>query len=84
MASRNVPRPQVRFRDQVDNSNSVFVPLLRSKPNAREPLPSGGSHDSHMTSPDLLVYIVYERLQSPQSLNALIANSKEWALVKKK
>ena len=53
LASRNVPRPQVRFRDQVDNSNSVFVPLLRSKPNARQPLPQGGSPDSHVTSCDL-------------------------------
>ena len=45
MTSRNVPRPQVRFRDQVDNSNSPFVPQLRCKPNARQPLPDGRSHD---------------------------------------
>ncbi len=41
--SRNVPRPQVRFQDQADNSNSPFVPRLKEKPNACVPLPDGES-----------------------------------------
>lgn len=49
MAMRNVPRPQVKFQDHVDNSNSLFVPRLRNKPNAREPLPEGRSCDHHVT-----------------------------------
>ena len=48
MASRNVPRPQVRFKDQIDNSNTVFVPRIRNKPNARQPLPDGRSCDHHV------------------------------------
>ena len=39
--SRNVPRPQVRFQDQIDNSNSPFIPRLKEKPNAKVPLPDG-------------------------------------------
>ena len=45
MTARNVPRPQLKFRDHVDNSNSPHIPLLRSKPNALQPLPEGGSCD---------------------------------------
>lgn len=48
MAMRNVPRPQVRFQDHVDNSKSPFVPRLRDKPNAQQPLPEGGSCDYHV------------------------------------
>lgn len=41
--SRSVTRPQVLFRDPVDNSNNPFIPRLRQKANARVPLPEGES-----------------------------------------
>lgn len=78
--SRNVPRPQAKFRDQVDNSNNPFVPRLKEKPNARVPLPDGEQETRHVDkSRDCHVTTVYERLANPSSLSALIANAKEWA-----
>ncbi|KAJ6656787.1 hypothetical protein lerEdw1_003118 [Lerista edwardsae] len=37
--ARNIARPQVKFREKVDNSNTPFVPKLFVKPNALKPLP---------------------------------------------
>nr|XP_060614876.1 exosome component 10 isoform X1 [Anolis sagrei ordinatus] len=37
--ARNILRPQLRFREKVDNSNTPFVPKLFVKPNAMKPLP---------------------------------------------
>ncbi|XP_062821939.1 exosome complex component 10 isoform X2 [Anolis carolinensis] len=37
--ARNILRPQLRFREKVDNSNTPFVPKLFIKPNAMKPLP---------------------------------------------
>ena len=42
LRNKNIPRPQSRFKDMVDNSNSPFIPLIRHKPNALKPLPEGG------------------------------------------
>eukprot|EP00038_Savillea_parva_P019963 m.29934 g.29934 ORF g.29934 m.29934 type:complete len:759 (+) comp4644_c0_seq2:65-2341(+) len=37
--ANNIHRPQLSFKDKVDNSmSSVFVPKIRRKPNAKEPL----------------------------------------------
>ncbi|XP_044301392.1 exosome component 10 isoform X3 [Varanus komodoensis] len=36
--AKNIPRPQLRFREKVDNSNTPFVPKLFVKPNALKPL----------------------------------------------
>jgi exosome complex exonuclease RRP6 len=36
----DIPRPQSRFKDMVDNSLSPFVPHIRHKPNAIKPLPT--------------------------------------------
>ena len=41
--ARNIQRPQLKFRDQVDNSNNPFIPLIRCKPNAKKPLPESKS-----------------------------------------
>ncbi|KAL2103554.1 hypothetical protein ACEWY4_000422 [Coilia grayii] len=38
--SKNVQRPQLRFRDKVDNSNTPFIPRIFVKPNAKVPLPT--------------------------------------------
>ncbi|GFS15362.1 exosome component 10, partial [Elysia marginata] len=34
MTARNIQRPQLRFKDKIDNSNLPFKPQLRVKPNA--------------------------------------------------
>ncbi|XP_067826748.1 exosome component 10 [Heptranchias perlo] len=37
--AKNIPRPQMKFKEKVDNSNTPFVPKLFTKPNAMKPLP---------------------------------------------
>ncbi|XP_066463539.1 exosome complex component 10 isoform X1 [Eleutherodactylus coqui] len=37
--AKNIPRPQLRFRQKIDNSNTPFVPKIFVKPNAQKPLP---------------------------------------------
>ena len=38
--AKNVQRPQMRFKDKVDNSNTPFIPKIFVKPNATVPLPT--------------------------------------------
>lgn len=38
--AKNVQRPQLKFKDKVDNSNTPFVPKIFVKPNATVPLPT--------------------------------------------
>ncbi|KAH9376512.1 hypothetical protein HPB48_006597 [Haemaphysalis longicornis] len=38
LAAKNVVRPQLSFRDKVDNSNTPFVPVLKDKPHSLKPL----------------------------------------------
>lgn len=38
LAAKNVSRPQLAFKDKIDNSNSPFVPVLKEKPNSIKPL----------------------------------------------
>uniref|UniRef100_A0A665TRW3 Exosome complex component 10 n=1 Tax=Echeneis naucrates TaxID=173247 RepID=A0A665TRW3_ECHNA len=38
--AKNVTRPQLKFKEKVDNSNTPFVPKIFIKPNATKPLPS--------------------------------------------
>ncbi|XP_071622919.1 exosome complex component 10 isoform X2 [Heliangelus exortis] len=37
--ARNISRPQLKFQEKIDNSNTPFVPKLFIKPNALKPLP---------------------------------------------
>ncbi|XP_042650865.1 exosome component 10 [Tyto alba] len=37
--AKNIVRPQLKFREKIDNSNTPFVPKLFIKPNALKPLP---------------------------------------------
>ena len=48
--ARNIQRPQLRFRDQVDNSNNAFIPLIRFKPNAKKPLPESKQSSIYLTT----------------------------------
>lgn len=38
--AKNVTRPQLKFKEKIDNSNTPFVPKIFIKPNALKPLPS--------------------------------------------
>ncbi|KAK2163369.1 hypothetical protein LSH36_81g07020 [Paralvinella palmiformis] len=38
LAAKNIQRPQVKFKDKIDNSFRPFVPKIRSKPNALKSL----------------------------------------------
>ncbi|KAK3729819.1 hypothetical protein QZH41_016093, partial [Actinostola sp. cb2023] len=38
LLAKNVTRPQLNFKDKVDNTNTPFVPILKHKPNAIKPL----------------------------------------------
>ncbi|XP_054653753.1 exosome component 10 isoform X1 [Dunckerocampus dactyliophorus] len=38
--AKNIPRPQLKFKEKVDNSNTPFIPKIFIKPNALKPLPS--------------------------------------------
>ncbi|XP_036389314.1 exosome component 10 isoform X1 [Megalops cyprinoides] len=38
--AKNIQRPQLKFREKVDNSNTPFMPKIFVKPNAIKPLPS--------------------------------------------
>ncbi|KAG5838759.1 hypothetical protein ANANG_G00226990 [Anguilla anguilla] len=38
--AKNIQRPQLKFREKVDHSNTPFVPKIFIKPNAIKPLPS--------------------------------------------
>ncbi|NXF97615.1 EXOSX protein, partial [Eubucco bourcierii] len=37
--AKNISRPQLKFQEKIDNSNTPFVPKLFIKPNALKPLP---------------------------------------------
>ncbi|XP_053307791.1 exosome component 10 [Spea bombifrons] len=37
--AKNILRPQLKFKEKIDNSNTPFVPKLFVKPNAQRPLP---------------------------------------------
>ncbi|XP_056129883.1 exosome component 10 isoform X2 [Lampris incognitus] len=40
LQAKNIVRPQLRFKEKVDNSNTPFIPKIFIKPNAIKPLPS--------------------------------------------
>ncbi|XP_055000214.1 exosome component 10-like [Sorex araneus] len=42
----NIIRPQLKFREKIDNSNTPFVPKIFIKPNAQKPLPQALSRKS--------------------------------------
>ena len=38
LAGRHVVRPQINFRDKIDNSSNPFMPQLKEKPHSKKPL----------------------------------------------
>ncbi|XP_012578007.1 PREDICTED: exosome component 10 [Condylura cristata] len=43
--AKNIIRPQLKFREKVDNSNTPFLPKIFIKPNAQKPLPQALSKE---------------------------------------
>uniref|UniRef100_M3YYC0 Exosome complex component 10 n=2 Tax=Mustela putorius furo TaxID=9669 RepID=M3YYC0_MUSPF len=43
--AKNIVRPQLKFREKVDNSNTPFLPKIFIKPNAQKPLPQALSKE---------------------------------------
>ncbi|XP_032228856.1 exosome component 10 isoform X2 [Nematostella vectensis] len=38
LLAKNIQRPQMKFKDKIDNSNTPFIPIIKYKPNALKPL----------------------------------------------
>ncbi|XP_035205235.1 exosome component 10-like, partial [Stegodyphus dumicola] len=38
LTAKNISRPQLAFKDKIDNTNSIFVPIIKEKPNSIKPL----------------------------------------------
>ncbi|GAB6019100.1 Exosome component 10 [Chamberlinius hualienensis] len=38
LAGHNVLRPQLKFKESVDNTSNIFVPIIKEKPNSLKPL----------------------------------------------
>lgn len=38
LTAKNIERPQSKFRDKIDNSNSAWEPRIKDKPNSLKPL----------------------------------------------
>ncbi|CAG8520332.1 2307_t:CDS:10, partial [Scutellospora calospora] len=78
--SRNITRPQAKFKDKVDNSGVPFVPKLPNKPNATVPLKLDGIEEgssyphpylyeiTHLTYPSFIFEekepILYQHLET--------------------
>uniref|UniRef100_A0A8C9JRS2 Exosome complex component 10 n=1 Tax=Panthera tigris altaica TaxID=74533 RepID=A0A8C9JRS2_PANTA len=43
--AKNIARPQLKFRERIDNSNTPFLPKIFIKPNAQKPLPQALSKE---------------------------------------
>ncbi|XP_004482602.2 exosome complex component 10 isoform X2 [Dasypus novemcinctus] len=43
--AKNIVRPQLKFREKIDNSNTPFLPKIFIKPNAQKPLPQALSKE---------------------------------------
>ncbi|RMX38072.1 hypothetical protein pdam_00003117 [Pocillopora damicornis] len=38
LMAKHIQRPQLKFKDKIDNSNTPFIPIIKRKPNALRPL----------------------------------------------
>lgn len=41
LMAKHIQRPQLKFKDKIDNSNTPFIPIIKRKPNALRPLEVG-------------------------------------------
>ena len=38
LTAKHVSRPQINFRDKIDNSTNPFMPQLKDKPHSKKPI----------------------------------------------
>jgi exosome complex exonuclease RRP6 len=73
----NTSKPQLKFKDKVNNTNTIFVPILTYKPNAKKPLAtkisndfqehiSNFGHTSNVNSPDHPYQYEIETIEYPK------------------
>lgn len=41
LMAKHIQRPQLKFKDKIDNSNTPFIPIIKRKPNSLRPLEVG-------------------------------------------
>lgn len=72
LMAKNIQRPQLKFKDRIDNSNTPFIPILKSKPNALRPLQTIATSTSiqpeHLDVPSVIADFVHQaRMEGIQS-----------------
>ncbi|XP_073459559.1 LOW QUALITY PROTEIN: exosome complex component 10-like [Aquarana catesbeiana] len=73
LQAKNIVRPQLKFKEKIDNTNTPFVPKIFIKPNAQKPLPETLRTKREKRPEDLDVpaaladFIHQQRLQQPES-----------------
>ncbi|KAJ7350168.1 Exosome component 10 [Desmophyllum pertusum] len=62
--AKNIQRPQLKFKDRIDNSSTPFIPIIKRKPNALRPLeindPSTRSHPENLQVPSVIADFVHQ------------------------
>ena len=79
LAGKNVIRPQIKFRNKIDNSINPFMPRLTEKPHAKKPLSILIEYDDDGT--EFYRYMSNITIDSPKE-NIAICNSEDYMLEK--
>ena len=58
----NMIRPQLKWVDKIDNSPAPFRPIIKHKPNALRPLPTGDEQHKHLQVTVLLEGFHYQNV----------------------
>uniref|UniRef100_A0A8D2FQ17 Exosome component 10 n=1 Tax=Theropithecus gelada TaxID=9565 RepID=A0A8D2FQ17_THEGE len=88
--AKNIIRPQLKFREKIDNSNTPFLPKIFIKPNAQKPLPQALSKERRERPQDLFAYLYRPIEETPchfissldelVELNEKLLNCQEFAV----
>ncbi|KAL9970036.1 hypothetical protein ACROYT_G022346 [Oculina patagonica] len=75
--AKNIQRPQLRFKDKIDNSNTPFIPIIKRKPNALRPLESNssstGSQPENLQVPTAIADLIHQ--ERMKTLGSPVMNS---------
>ena len=81
LRNKNITRPQSRFKDMVDKSNSPFIPLIIYKPNALKPLPEGGGEGEWCRTVVCDLVSSFSTAAATSSLNAASSHREHQTMV---
>ncbi|XP_022778236.1 exosome component 10-like [Stylophora pistillata] len=78
LMAKNIQRPQLKFKDKIDNSNTPFIPIIKRKPNALRPFEvdeisgSGHLHENAQVPSSIADFVHRERVKgiSSSSVNS--------------